>query len=100
MATNKTPAAKKAAKTRTALVETPNTQAAPPDPKQAQEITKIVTAGQILVEVPRGFTLTLDDGSPVVIRAGVQNMPSHLANHWYSKHWGVKPYNPDAITQV
>lgn len=99
MATSKNAAAK-TAKTRTALVETPATQDAPPDPKQAEQVTKIATAGQILVEVPRGFTLTLDDGSPVVIRAGVQNMPAHLASHWYSQRQGVKPYNPDTLAQA
>mgnify|MGYP000541164302 CR=1 FL=1 len=83
------------AKARTALVETPNTTSAPPDPKQAEQVDKIVEAETVLVEVPRGFTLTLDDGSPVAIRAGVQNMPAHIANHWYSKHWGVKPYDLD-----
>lgn len=95
MATSKTAAAK-TAKTRTALVETPATQDAPPDPRGAEQVAKIAKDKQIMVDVPKGFTLTLDDGSPVVIRPGVQNMPAQIANHWYSKHWGVKPYNPDA----
>lgn len=89
-------ATRKITKSRTALVETPATQASPPTaPRQAEEVTKISTAPLVLVNVPHGFTLTLDDGSPVTIRHGVQNLPEHLANHWYSKRCGVKPHSFD-----
>lgn len=97
MATKNSVAAK-TAKARTALVETPGTQASPPDPRQTEQVTKIVQDDWVLVNVPKGFTLTLDDGSPVVIRPGVQKLAKHLAEHWYSAHWGVTPFDPN--TQV
>jgi adenosine/AMP kinase len=82
-------------KVRTALVETPAT-AGLIDPKQSQEVARIATAKQVLVNVPHGFTLTLDDGSPVKVLAGIQKMPSHIAEHWYSQKQGVKPHDLDA----
>jgi len=88
------PQAKKNA--RRSLVDLPISTTTPVVGKSAAVIEQLDHAEKILVNAPRGFTLTLDDGTPCVIRAGVQSLPRHLAEHWYAKAFGVAPFDPDA----
>lgn len=46
--------------------------------------------------VPKGFRLTLDDHSEVVINAGTQELPLSQASHWFAKANGVQVYDPEA----
>jgi len=57
----------------------------------ATEAVKMVT-----VTAPRGFNLRLDDHTVLAVKAGVQEMPEHLATHWYAVANGVTVYNPEA----
>jgi hypothetical protein len=61
------------------------------DPEVATEEVKTVT-----VTAPRGFQLRLDDHTVLTVKPGVQEMPEHLATHWYAVANGVTIYNPEA----
>jgi hypothetical protein len=53
----------------------------------------------VTCEVPRGFTITLDDHTKVEVKAGVQELGVVIANHWYAKAHGVKIYAPAAAAK-
>lgn len=46
--------------------------------------------GKVVVNVPKRFILTLDNGQKQTFEVGPQTMPRALAEHWYSKANGVK----------
>lgn len=46
--------------------------------------------------VPRGFTLFLRPGLKVTVKAGTQELPVSIANHWYAKAHGVTTYVPES----
>lgn len=43
----------------------------------------------VTVTVPKQFTLTRDDTTPITYPIGVQKMPRKDAEHWWSKTHGV-----------
>lgn len=47
---------------------------------------------KVTVIVPKDYTLTLDDGSPIKVHAGVQEMHKSYVDHWFSKAMGVTVY--------
>lgn len=49
--------------------------------------------------VPKGFTLFLRPGLKVTVKAGTQELPVSIANHWYAKAHGVTTYTPEPIKQ-
>jgi hypothetical protein len=49
---------------------------------------------KVTVIVPKAFTLTLDDGTPMPFHAGTQEMSVEHAAHWFSRAQGVKVYSP------
>lgn len=49
---------------------------------------------KVTVIVPKSFTLTLDDGTPLPFLAGTQEMSVEHAAHWFSRAQGVKVYAP------
>lgn len=46
--------------------------------------------------VPKGFTLFLRPGLKVTVKAGTQELPVSIANHWYAKAHGVTTYAPES----
>jgi len=54
---------------------------------------------KVTVIIPVDFRLTLDNGSEVHYKAGVDEMPVSHVNHWWSKAQGVQPHNPDATEE-
>ena len=101
MATNKTPKTPAVKTTaRRTLMDLPVSTITPPTDANKQAIADTASADRTLVNVPKDYTLTLDDGSPVKIHAGVQMMPTKLATHWFSKAQGVAAYDPEAAASV
>lgn len=47
--------------------------------------------------VPKPYKITLDDHSPVMIYAGVHDLPEHIFEHWFSKANGVKAFDPSDL---
>ena len=94
MATEKNTAARKTAVRRT-LVDLPVSTVTPTTEANKAAVADASSEDRLMVTVPKSYTLTLDDGSPVVINAGVQMMPSKLATHWWSKAQGVKLFDPE-----
>ena len=47
------------------------------------------TDDMVVVNVPRGFRLSLDDYSQFEFHAGTQTVPREYAEHWYSQAHGV-----------
>ena len=83
------PRAKKvAAKTAAAATKTTTPPRARVEPKN---VPKLVTqdSGNVMVTVPKGFTLMLDDQSKVSYDAGTQSMPRAHFEHQYAKDNGV-----------
>jgi hypothetical protein len=89
----------------------PATQAAPPPAQTSStddsgEILETTDGAKIQLEekpadddlvtvvVPRAFTLTRDDHTPVAFPAGIQEMPRAYAAHWYAQACGVVIYEP------
>lgn len=44
---------------------------------------------QVTVHVPRAFTFTRDDRVEMPIRAGIQDLPKSVVEHWFVKSQGV-----------
>jgi hypothetical protein len=50
--------------------------------------------GRVLVNVPRAFTLTDDEGKVWPFAQGVVPMAPEHRDHWYSQKNGVTPFDP------
>lgn len=55
---------------------------------------------RVIMTVPRSFNLTLQDHRKVLVPAGIASVPMELADHWYVKANGCKPYARGSITQA
>lgn len=44
---------------------------------------------QVTVYAPKGFTFTRDDRVEMHIRAGIQDLPKSVVEHWFVKNQGV-----------
>lgn len=55
-------------------------------------LAQIMRSGEptVMMLVPANMILTLDDHTQVAIKAGPQDIPARLANHWYLAACGVK----------
>ncbi len=78
-----------------AAVKTPVGSWAPPN--QVLPLTAVMKEGEETVTMisPRAFVLTISHSCRVQVKAGVQEVPVHLAKHFYLVGHGVKPYNPE-----
>lgn len=89
----KTPAAKTAV--RRTLVDLPVSATTPMNDADKAAVAVASSEDRLMVQVPKAYKLTLDNGSPVDIHAGVQMMPREMAEHWYSKAQGVVEFDPE-----
>lgn len=55
-----------------------------------------VNEDKVVVNVPKPFTLRVDNHRAVEYKAGVQNMPVSHSEHWYSKVNGVEVHTPQS----
>lgn len=81
---------------RRTLVDLPISTTTPQTEAATKSLNIAASEDRVLVNAPNGFTLTLDDGTPVPVRKGVQMMQRDLVDHWYAKANGVALYDPDA----
>lgn len=61
--------------------------------KKAEEALAADT--KVIVFAPKAFTLILDGHVELPIPAGVQEMPTSVADHWFVKGMGVTVHNPN-----
>lgn len=70
------------------------TAAPPPAAKKTDDAEDVPVRAKkeemVSATVPRGFNLTLDDGSVKRYEPGVQDMPKSHAKHWYAKAHDVE----------
>ena len=78
---------------RVALFDLPISTVTPVTAADAAVVAQVSSDDRILVNVPKGFTLTLDNGHPCPINPGTQMLARTLANHWYAKANGVTPFD-------
>lgn len=60
-----------------------------PDGPQGEEHVPARKEVMVTANVPKGFRLTLDDGTQLAYSIGAQLMPQSHAEHWYAQANGV-----------
>lgn len=53
--------------------------------EKSAEIERADQEGVTTIDVARAFTLTLDDGTQRHFNVGKQEVPAHIAEHWFTK---------------